>query len=305
MYTVAGLAARLISIITLAAACGTVQGQVDFTGNWASLYHEDMPERLPGPELGDSSGIPVNAAARLRGDSYDAGRISAVTEYQCRPHGGDYSMRGLSNMRVEQVLDPFSQRLVAIKTRMNFQDMQRTIWLDGREHPDDLAPHTWQGFSTGTWDANMLNVYTTHLKQNYLRRNGLPRSDKATFTEHWVRHGDYLTVTTVIRDPAFLTEPLVRSQSWVLDPGQQLGRATCEYLVEFPTEALVPHILPGENPYMNLVPDWYGLPMDGVRGGAETIYPEYIEQIVRPENIPQQCDRYCTCGVNNGPCELR
>src|SRR5262245_21306140 len=78
----------------------------------------------------------------------------------------------------------------------------------------------------------MLNIYTTHLKEGYLRRNGLPRSDKATFTEHWVRHGNYLTVTTVITDPAFLTEPLTRSQTWVLDPGQQLGKDFCEYVPE-------------------------------------------------------------------------
>lgn len=298
-------AASIGLALALAIGPGSVFAQVDFSGNWAPLYHEDHPERIPGPELGDYSGIPVNEAARMRADSYDAARISVVLEYQCRPHGGDYSMRGLANMRVEQILDPITQQLVGIHLRMNFQDMQRTIWLDGREHPDDLAPHTFAGFSTGTWDANMLNVYTTHLKPSYLRRNGLPRSDQATFTDHWVRHGEYLTVTTAITDPAFLTEPLVRSQTWVLDPGQQLGRSTCDYLVEFPSERDVPHILPGQNPYMDLMPDWYGLPLEGVRGGSATIYPEYVEQIVRPENVPLQCDRYCTCGANNGPCELR
>ena len=251
-------------------------GQMDFSGNWAPLYHEDYPERIPGPELGDYMGIPVNDAARLRADSYDADRISVVTEYQCRPHGADYSMRGLSNMRVDNIIDPDTQRLVAIHTRMNFQEMERTVWLDGRTHPDELAPHTFQGVSTGTWDRNMLNVYTTHLKESYLRRNGLPRSDKATFTEHWIRHGNYLTVTTVITDPAFLTEPLVRSQSWVLDPGQQLGKDFCEYAPEIPKPAgVVPNFFPGTNPFLHEVADWYGLPYDATRGGAETLYPEY------------------------------
>ena len=37
-------------------------------------------------ELGDYLGLPVNDAARLRADSYDADRISAVSEYQCRQH---------------------------------------------------------------------------------------------------------------------------------------------------------------------------------------------------------------------------
>ena len=49
----------------------------------------------------------------------------------------------------------------------------------------------------------MLTITTTHLKTNYMRRNGIPRSDKAIFTEHWTRHGDYLTVTTVIEDPVY------------------------------------------------------------------------------------------------------
>lgn len=129
-------------------------------------------------------GIPINDAGRLRADSYDADRISIVSEYQCRPHGGDYSMRGLSNMRIDAVLDPVTQQLVAFHTRMGFQEMERTIWMDGRPHPGPLAPHTWQGFSTGAWDGNMLNIYTTHLKESYIRRNGIPRSDKATFAEH-------------------------------------------------------------------------------------------------------------------------
>ena len=56
-----------------------------------------------------------------------------------------------------------------------------------------------------------------------MRRNGLPRSEQATFTEHWIRHGNYLTITTPITDPVFLTEPLVRSQTWIFDPGQRMG----------------------------------------------------------------------------------
>jgi hypothetical protein len=280
-------------------------GQADFAGNWVPLFHEDNPERLPGPELGDYMGIPINAAARLAADSYNADRISVVMEYQCRPHGGDYSMRGLANMRVDQLLDPLTQRVVAIHTRMNFQEMERTIYLDGRPHPPDIAAHTWPGFSTGVWEDNMLNVYTTHLKTNYLRRNGLPRSDKATFTEHWMRHGDYLTVTTVITDPVYLTEPLVRSQTWVLDPGQRLGRDICEYVPEVPKPGAVPNHLPGTNPFLREVAEWYGLPYEATRGGAETLYPEYRRKMPKPEKVPDRCTRYCSCGQDARGCNLR
>ena len=92
---------------------------------------------LPGPELGDYMGIPINAAARLRGDSYDADRISVAPEYQCRPHGGDYSMRGLSNMRIGAILDPVTQRWSPGTPACGFQEMERTIWMDGRPHPPD------------------------------------------------------------------------------------------------------------------------------------------------------------------------
>jgi hypothetical protein len=280
-------------------------GQADFVGQWAPLYHEDYPERIPGPELGDYMGIPINAAARLAGDSYDADRISVVAQYQCRPHGGDYRMRGLANMRVDEVRDPETQKVIGIHMRMNFQEMERTIWLDGRPHPPAYAAHTFAGFSTGSWDGNMLNAYTTHLKVSYLRRNGLPRSDKATFTEHWVRHGNYLNVTTVITDPVYLEEPMVRSQTWLLDPGQQVGRDICETVPEIPKpEGSVPNHLPGTNPFLHEVADWYAVPYAATRGGAETMYPEYRAKMGKPEVMPEKCERYCTCGQNGGGCAL-
>ena len=290
-------------LAVLALAMGPAHAQIDFSGAWAPLFHEDLPERIPGPELGDYMGIPINDAGRLRADSYDADRISIVSEYQCRPHGGDYSMRGLSNMRIDAVLDPVTQQLVAFHTRMGFQEMERTVWMDGRPHPGPLAPHTWQGFSTGAWDGNMLNIYTTHLKESYIRRNGIPRSDKATFTEHWVRHGNYLSVITVIIDPAFLTEPLERSQSWVLDPGQRMGRDVCEYNQEVPKSRpdYVPNHLPGTNPFLKEVAEWYGLPAEVLRGGAETMYPEYRDKIGKPEKPKEKCERYCDCGSLENP----
>src|SRR5215469_9280115 len=290
------LMSRLCLCARLAAlATGRLFAQVDFTGEWAPLYHEDAPERLPGPELADYTELPINAAARMRADSWDADRISVVEEYQCRPHGSDYSMRGLGNLRVWRELDPATQRTIAIHTHMLAWDSERMIHLDGRPHPPDYAAHTWQGFSTGVWEGNMLTITTTHLKENYLRRNGVPRSDQAIVTEHWTRHGDYLTVTTVIDDPVFLTEPLVRSDNWYLDPGQHIGVFGCEYAAELPRpEGTVPHHLPGRNPNLREFANWYGLPFEATRGGAETLYPEYRSKITN-YNPPAKCTRYCNC----------
>jgi hypothetical protein len=271
------------------------RAQVDFSGEWSPLYHEDGPERGPGPELGDYTEMPINDAARMRADSWDADRISVVTEYQCRPHGADYALRGLGNMRIWREIDTDTQRLIAFHMHWLAWDSERTIWMDGRGHPPANAPHTWQGFSTGAWDGNTLTITTTHLKENYLRRNGLPRSDQAVLTEHWTRHRNYLTIVTVVEDPVFLTEPLVRSDNWALDPGQRLGIFGCEYAAEVPKpEGTVPHHLPGTNLNLREFSEWYGLPFEATRGGAETLYPEYRAKLgaYKP---PAVCTRYCTC----------
>jgi hypothetical protein len=231
----------------------------------------------------------------MRADSYDADRISVVQEYQCRPHGADYALRGLGQIRIWRDIDPATQRTTAIHLHFLAWDSERTLYLDGRPHPPEEALHTFQGFSTAVWEGNMLTVTTTHLKENYLRRNGLPRSDQATLTEHWTRHGNYLTITTVIEDPVFLTEPLVRSDNWFLDPGQHIGIFGCEYAAEVPKPAgTVPHHLPGTNANLREFANWYGLPFEATRGGAETLYPEYRSKIA-PYKPPAKCTRYCHC----------
>jgi hypothetical protein len=137
------------------------------------------------------------------------------------------------------------------------------------------------------------------LKASYLRRNGLPATANRTFTEHWMKHGEFLTVVTVIDDPAMLTETLVRSQSWVLDPGQRMGTTACEYATEIPEPAHpVPHYLPGENPWLREFAETYGLPYEAARGGAETLYPEYRLTMGPPAKAsPVQCELYCICST--------
>jgi len=227
-------------------------------------------------------------------------------EYQCRQHASDYGMRGLANMRIDVDFDPLTERMTALHTRINFHDARRTIYVDGRPHPPADAPHSWGGFSTGVWNGNMLTITTTHLKAYYIRRNGIPASDRRTATEHWVRHGDILTVVTIIDDPVFLTEKLVRSQSWAVDPGQRMGSNWCDYAAELPLgDGVVPHYLPGTNPYLKEFSEWYGLPFEVTRGGAETMYPEFRRTLKQTFSTLDRCTRYCRCFNANEGCNLR
>jgi len=268
-----------LSLLLMAVLAIPAFGQFDLAGEWGQRQHEDGAERGQGPPIGDDLGLPINHAARLREEAWDAS-LHTLPEWQCRPHPADYGTRGPSDLRIWDEIDRDTQQLIAIHTHVSWQAQERTIWMDGRPHPPEDAPHTWQGFSTGKWEGNMLTVTTTHLKESYLRRNGTPRSDKATMTEHWMRHGEFLTLLHVVNDPVYLTEPLIRTTNWQAAPEQELEPYPCEVAeeVERP-EGVVPHHLPGTNEFLKEFADKAGLPLEITRGGPETMYPEFIAKV--------------------------
>jgi hypothetical protein len=95
-------------------------------------------------------------------------------------------------------------------------------------------------------------------------------------TEHFIRDGDVLTWVTIVYDPEYLTEPMIRSRDFTLNPYGQMGAYPCESVEEVDRpEGVVPHYLPGKNPFLTEFATKYGLPPEAARGGAETMYPEY------------------------------
>jgi cyclase len=133
----------------------------------------------------------------------------------------------------------------------------------------------------------MLTVTTTHLKESYVRRNGVPRSDRAVLTEHWIRYGDYLTLVSTITDPVYLTEPFIRTTNWAIAPAQAIEPYPCDVGEEIERPAgAVPHHLPGKNEFLSEFPRKAGVPEQAARGGAETMYPEYIAKIRHPSPAP-------------------
>jgi hypothetical protein len=126
----------------------------------------------------------------------------------------------------------------------------------------------------------MLTVTTTHLKEYIIRRDGVPTSDRTTMTEHWIRHGDYLTIVQIVTDPVYLTEPFIQTTDFVMDVHVPDAPELCE--VEEETDqpkGWVPHRLPGTTGDAEEFAKKYGLPVDAARGGAETMYPEYRKKL--------------------------
>ena len=161
-------------------------------------------------------------------------------------------------------------------------EQTRTIWMDGRPHPSEYAPHTFMGFSTGEWEGNMLTVTTTHVKQGWHRRENIPASDEVTVIEHYFRHGSMLTHISIAEDPIFLAEPLIKSEDFNLvpDPNNFNPFYPCEPADEGEFErGTVPSYFAGENPYVSQYAAEHNLPQAVTLGGPETMYPEYREKM--------------------------
>ena len=264
------LTAALLSIPAFA--------QVDLSGAWQPAPAE---EALGNPDLVDYTGLPINDAARQWALSWDPDRLG-LSEHQCQVHTAAYIYGGPHRLRIWEERDPQTQDLVAIRNYISTYEQNRTIWMDGRPHPPEYAAHTWMGFSTGKWEGNILTAYTTHLKQGWDRRNGVPSSDKITLTEHFIRHGNQLTHVSVVTDLIYLTEPLVKTQvysSAANSEGNWLW--PCEYVEELPgtPRSMVHSYMPGQNPFLTEFAAKNQIPLDAALGGPQTMYPEFRDRM--------------------------
>jgi hypothetical protein len=275
---------RWILLTSLVAVPAAAFAQADLSGSWGPRFSEDQPERGAGPDLGDYLGLPITDGARQWALSWDASRLT-LPEHQCQVHVSPYIYRGPLQLRIWEQRDPDTQQLIAIKNYISTYEQTRTIWMDGRPHPPEWAAHTWAGFSTGKYEGDMLTVTTTHIKQGWVRRNGLPESDKATLTEHFIRHGNLLTHVSYVTDPVYLTEPLIKTQNFALNERIQNGPGAwlwpCEYVDEVAgrPQGVVPNYPIGKNTNIKEFQDKYHIPADAAMGGAKTMYPEYQREL--------------------------
>jgi hypothetical protein len=262
-------------------------------GGVAALFGfiEDAIERADGPPVVDFLGIPLNEEALSRALAYDSALLG-VPEHVCMRHPSTYSFWGPANLRIAAQLD-YNLDVVAYTVDGTFRRADRTIWMDGREHPSEYAPHTWAGFTTGSWENGTLITKTTHLKWGWVRRNGVPSSDQATVYTYYQRNEDVLTITWFVDDPHYLTDTYVKSADFIIAPrGVSMAEfgieaadaaegvfAQCLNRAEIarPEKHYVPHYLPGENPFIGEWAEEIGVPVEATLGGEETAYPEYRE----------------------------
>ena len=130
------------------------------------------------------------------------------------------------------------------------------------------------------FDGDVLVITTTHLKTGWIRRNGIPRSDLATVTEHWSRHDNMLDWMVFVDDPLYLSEPFVRTTDFVENKRQVIAPYPCYPVVEIDRPVgVVPSNLFGQNPSLDEFSTKFSIPFDATRGGAERCIRSSIDEL--------------------------
>ena len=203
---------------------------IDLTGYWVSVVTEDWRYRMVTPMKGDYQGVPMTDAARTVADAWDPDKEEASGD-RCKSYGAPAILRVPGRLHItwqdDQTLKMESD--AGQQTRLfHFGD-----WKSGGAAP------SLQGDSVGEWQANngrgatdgSLTVTTTNLKGGFLRKNGVPYSDKTTLTEYYelITQPDgspLLVVTISTTDPVYLRQPFVITSQFKKEPGDAKWKPT-------------------------------------------------------------------------------
>jgi hypothetical protein len=182
-----------------------------------ALVTEDWRWRMMTPPKGDVSSIPVNAEARKIAEAWDPARDSAAAE-QCKAYGAPQLLRIPGRIRFSWENDT----TLKVETEAGTQ----TRYFRFGNQPAPPGPATYQGNSVARWEiagrrgggprGGSLTVMTSGMRPGYIRKNGVPYSEKATVEEYFNAtaepNGDrWLILTTIVRDPVYLNGPWVTS----------------------------------------------------------------------------------------------
>ena len=192
---------------------------IDLAGYWVSPIIEDWKYRMVIPNNGVFGGIPLNAEGQKVGNAWDP-TADEKTGEQCRAFGAAGIMRLPGRLHITWQDDA----TLKVETDTGTQTRLFVFRPSSSAASSAAQPAgepTWQGQSQAQWNApgRSVKIVTTNLKPGYLRRNGAPYSARAVVTEYWELHtlpnkDEWLTVTTRVDDPTYLSRPYLTSSDF-------------------------------------------------------------------------------------------
>jgi hypothetical protein len=208
---------------------------IDLTGYWVSQIVDEWRFRVS-PQKGDIVYLPLNAEARRAANAWDPARDEAEG-HACRAYGAVGVMQRPGRLHIIWENDT--------TLRIDTDAGTQTRLLHFGPPPASRGEPSGQGYSAAQWQISgramldlggigfvagggpdaragrngTLKVVTTNLLPGYLRKNGVPYSGNAVLTEYFNRlagaeNDAYLLVTAMLEDPAYLTQPFVRTYTF-------------------------------------------------------------------------------------------
>ena len=171
---------------------------------------------------GDYGGLQLTDRALEEIRNYDF-NFEFSTAYSCMPPSSVFYMQAPFPMEIHQGRD-------MIVFRMEYFDMVRIIFMDGRDHPGADYPHTKNGHSIGHWEGDELVVDTTHLQAATFMNNGFNHSEDIHMTERFKlsENGNTLWLIQVYEDPAVFAGKAARYMAWRKVPGEHIYPYDCD-----------------------------------------------------------------------------
>jgi hypothetical protein len=214
------------------AATPRAAAPIDITGNWVAIISEDWRWRMVTPSKGDLPSIPLNQAGLNVAEAWDPAKDEAAGQ-QCKAYGAPGLMRGPTRLRISWLND------TTLKLETDYGMQTRLFHF--RRPP--AGPASWQGTSTAEWlmaggrggraRSGSMKTVTRNLRPGYLRKNGVPYSASAVYTEYWdlLTHGQdkYLLVTNIVEDPTYLQDRWMTALHFKKEPdGSKWDPTPCD-----------------------------------------------------------------------------
>jgi hypothetical protein len=188
----------------------------DPTGYWVSIITNNWRTRMVPPPLGDYRDIPLNDAGRKLADAWDPAKDEAANN-ECKHYGAASILFQPTRLRVTWQDDNTLRMETDAGTQTRLLRFANGAAAQGRR--------SWQGDSVAAWEARRpargnsqpgryLKVTTTNMLPGYLRKNGVPYSERAVLTEYFdvFKEPDGTTmmiVTIAVDDPAYLNRQYI------------------------------------------------------------------------------------------------
>ncbi len=203
---------------------------IDLTGYWVSIVTEDWRFRMIAAPKGDFAGVPLNPAGIKVTKEWDPAKDEAAGN-QCKAYGAAGLMRIPTRLHITWQDDNTLKIETDAGTQSRLLHFGPPLQLTG--------PPTLQGYSSARWlgpaggigyfgaafdptKGGSLEVNTSHLAAGYLRRNGVPYSDKTTVQEFYdvikEPEANWIVVKTIVTDPTYLFRTMITSTHFRKQP---------------------------------------------------------------------------------------